>query len=160
MEDIKLYRKRFIPSECILLNRDVILHLDEDILVTKWNTIRPKKVLHHGLSCYFLREGFKISKFYDKNNRFICWYCDIVEHEYDEDKGIYTFIDLLSDVIIYPDKTFKVVDLDELADAFEQQLIDERQLKQSLRVLDNLLRYVYSNKFSELTRYIEYYETL
>ena len=58
-----LYRKRLIPDECILLKDDILLYRDEDILVTKWNTIRPKKDLHHGMSCYFLKKGIKVSKF-------------------------------------------------------------------------------------------------
>ena len=65
MSEVKLYRKRIIPEECILLENDEILHIDREIIVTKWNTIRPKKTLHHGYSCYFLERGFKVSKFYD-----------------------------------------------------------------------------------------------
>lgn len=38
-----LYRKRLIPNECILLKDDILLYRDEEILITKWNTIRPKK---------------------------------------------------------------------------------------------------------------------
>ena len=66
MKTLQLYRKRFVPSENILLN-DVILEHTEDIVITKWNTIRPKTVLHHGCSCYYLKEGWKVSKFYSKD---------------------------------------------------------------------------------------------
>ena len=58
-----LYRKRIMPDECIHLKDDVIIKCTEDIIITKWNALKPKKDLHHGYSCYFLKEGFKVSKF-------------------------------------------------------------------------------------------------
>ena len=45
MSDVKLYRKRIIPQECILLENDEILYLDQEVIITKWNTIHPKKTL-------------------------------------------------------------------------------------------------------------------
>ena len=59
-----LYRKRLIPEECILLKDDELLYRDEKKIITRWNTLRPKKDLHHGFSCYFLDKGIKVSKFY------------------------------------------------------------------------------------------------
>ena len=38
MEHLKIYRKRMIPDECILLKDDIILEKTDDIIVTKWNT--------------------------------------------------------------------------------------------------------------------------
>ena len=38
-----LYRKRLIPDEIIELKDDKILFRDENYVITKWNTIRPKK---------------------------------------------------------------------------------------------------------------------
>ena len=67
-----LYRKRLIPEECILLNKDILLYRDEHILVTKWQTIRPKKDLDHGTSCYFLDKGWKVSRFLNRLGGLIC----------------------------------------------------------------------------------------
>ena len=52
-----LYRKRLIPNECIRLDQDEILLHKEQLLVTRWNTIRPKKDLDHGISCFLLDKG-------------------------------------------------------------------------------------------------------
>ena len=57
-----LYRKRLIPSECIRLDSDEILLRSGRLLVTRWKTIRPKKTLSHGASCYLLDKGWKISR--------------------------------------------------------------------------------------------------
>lgn len=158
MNDLKLYRKRIIPEECILLENDTILYQDQEVIITKWNTIRPKKTLHHGYSCYFLERGFKVSKFYDHEGGLISWYCDIIEHTYDADANTYVFTDLLIDVIVYPDGFVRVVDLDELADAMRDGLITAGQMQLALRRTDKLLSLIYKGAFSRLQKYIEDHE--
>ena len=108
-----LYRRRIIPEECILLKDDIIQSCDEERIVTTWNALHPKKDLHHGSSCYFLKEGFKVSKFCREDDSLLYWYCDIVDFNYDSAKNTMIVTDLLADVIIYPDGFVKVVDLDE-----------------------------------------------
>lgn len=150
-----LYRKRLIPLECILLEKDHVLHREENYLITKWDTIRPKKSLSHGLSAFFWDKGVKVSKFYDHDNKLICWYCDIITYEYQAETDTYITIDLLADVLVYPDGTVKVVDLDELADALEQKLISQEMLLTALRQLNGLLQIIYSGNFKELQSYID-----
>lgn len=58
--------------------------------------------------------------------------------------------DLLADVILYPDGFVKVVDLDELAEAFEKRLLSEELLKKALRQTNQLLTLTYSGGFSSL----------
>ncbi len=146
-----LYRKRIIPDECVLLKDDKILHRDEQIIVTGWNTLKPRKDLHHGYSCYFLKEGYKVSKFYREDNSLLYWYCDIVEYDYRPDTDTYIVTDLLADVIIYPDGFVKVVDIDELVTALNEKLISEDTLKKSLLSLNSLLEIIYSGTFDKLT---------
>lgn len=150
-----LYRKRIIPEECVLLKDDKILYQDEQIIVTGWNTLKPKKELHHGYSCYYLNEGYKVSKFYREDNSLLFWYCDIVEHDYQPETNTYVFTDLLADVIIYPDGFVKVVDIDELVTALNENLISEDTLKKSLLCLSNLLDIIYSGHFDTLQEPIE-----
>ena len=147
-----LYRKRLIPDEMVLLKNDTLLYRDERTMITKWNTLRPKKTLHHGLSCYLLDEGVKISKFYTAQHEFICWYCDIVTHSYECTTDTYIFIDLLADVLIYPDGVVKVVDLDELADAIRDGLLTPDLFQAALRQLDWLLKMIYQGSFPELVK--------
>ena len=150
-----LYRKRIIPDECVLLKDDKILHRDEQIIVTGWNSLKPRKDLHHGYSCYFLKEGYKVSKFYREDNSLLYWYCDIVEYDYHPDTDTYIVTDLLADVIIYPDGFVKVVDIDELVTALNEKLISEDTLKKSLLNLNSLLEIIYSGTFDKLIEPIE-----
>ena len=150
-----LYRKRLIPLECVLLKDDTILTWDEDIILTKWNALKPKKDLHHGYSCYFLKEGYKISKFYTADNTLLYWYCDIVDFEKSTTEDALIVTDLLADVIIYPDGFVKVVDIDEMVSCLDSDLISLDQLKRSLTQLDKLLKIIYADKFDTLSIHIE-----
>lgn len=158
MSNPVLFRKRLIPEECVELKDDVILSIDEDRIVTKWNTLKPKKDLHHGYSCYFLKEGFKVSKFYKEDGSLLYWYCDIVHYSYEEDTNKMIVTDLLADVIVYPDGFVKVVDIDEMVDCLDSNKISIEQLKESLVQLDKLLSLIYAGDFEKLTRYIEVLE--
>ena len=158
MDKIQLYRKRIIPEECILLEDDELLYHDQEVIITKWNTLHPKKTLHHGYSCYFLERGFKVSKFYDHDGNLISWYCDIIKYDYDAADNSYVFTDLLVDVIVYPDGFVRVVDLDELADAARDGLITADDMQLALRRADKLLALIYKGAFEKLKKYIEDYE--
>lgn len=81
--ELQIYRKRLIPEECILLKDDIIVEQNEDYILTKWKTLNPKTTFSHGCSCYYLKEGFKISKFYRHDGSLLYWYCDIVEYTSD-----------------------------------------------------------------------------
>ena len=152
-----LYRRRIIPDECVMLKDDIILYCSRERIVTSWNTLHPKKDLHHGMSCYFLQEGFKVSKFCHEDDSLLYWYCDIVDFNYHPGDNSLIVTDLLADVIIYPDGFVKVVDLDELVAALESRSISLDTLKSSLMRLDKLLNLIYSNQFDTLKAYIENY---
>ena len=155
MTDPVLYRKRLIPDECVLLDEDEIIYMDSDIIVTKWKTIRPKPQLDHGYSCYFLKKNFKVSKFLLPDDSLLYWYCDIMDHTYDNEGDEYVFRDLLADVIVYPDGFVKVVDLDEFEEALDKELLTGDEVKKALRSLDSLLRIIYDGRFPELQKEIE-----
>jgi len=158
MNPLKIFRKRFIPPESILLKDDIVISQSEDTIVTKWNTIKPKVTLHHGASCYFLKEGYKISKFYREDHSLIFWYCDIIQCDFNEAENTLIVTDLLVDVIVETSGYVKVMDLEELADALENNLITEEQLKTALRRLNNLLTIIYKDKFERLQSHINRFD--
>lgn len=147
--NIQLYRRRFIPDELKLLTDDNILYLDDDIIITSWTTLKPRSDFASGISAYFRKEGFKISRHYGADGSFTRWYCDIGTETINGNDII--FSDLLIDVVIFPDGTVRVVDLDEAADALEQGLITADMLAQALRSTDQLLTCIHQGRFSELT---------
>lgn len=152
-----IYRKRLIPDECIELHDDKILEYSSDLIVTSWNALKPKKDLHHGFSCYYPGRGFKISRFCDKNDDLLYWYCDIVSYDLSNDKDKLVVTDLLVDVIIYPDGFVKVVDTDELADASRSGLISQNELETALTDLNSLLNEIYAGRLDELIRPLSKY---
>ena len=146
----KIYRKRIIPEDFILLKDDVIVAQDEETLITKWNTLNPKTAFSHGCSCFFLKEGIKVSKVYRSDNSLLRWYCDIVDFSFDLEEESMTYTDLLADVIIDSEGIVKVVDLDELAEAMEHDWITKEQGILCLRNLNHLLSLIYRDKFDRL----------
>ncbi len=158
MEKVKLFRKRLIPMECVALTDDEILFMDGERIVTRWNTLKPKKVLHHGLSCYFLDKGCKVSKFMKEDGSLLYWYCDIVTHTFDKETDTYVFTDLLADVVIYPDNSVRVIDLDEVGTALRDELISKEQCITLLNSLSSLLEVIYGGKFCEITEYLESFD--
>lgn len=151
----RLYRRRLIPAECILLKDDIIVKQNHEFIVTKWNTLHPKSNFSHGCSCYFLKEGIKVSKIYREDGSLVYWYCDIVEFSYDEASESLTVTDLLADVILYPEGHIEVVDLDELAEALERGLITKEQMTICLRNLNHLLSMIYRDKFDRLQAHLD-----
>lgn len=152
---MNIYRKRIIPDECILLKDDIILEKNEETIITKWKTLKPRRDFHHGYSCYFLKSGYKVSKFYREDNSLLYWYCDIVDYAYNESDDSLIVTDLLADVVIYPDGYVKVLDIDELAVALEKELCESKTVIQALSRLGKLLNFIYEDKFDTLSSYVD-----
>lgn len=147
MKKPRILRKRFIPYETVDISGDELLLRSDELLITRWKVIHPRSDMSWGLSYAFLKDGFKISRFYDANDSFLCWYCDIIDFEYDEEKDTYTLIDLLVDVKISPQGELKVLDADELAEVLEKGLITQERACTALKKLDKLLKMIYDSKF-------------
>ena len=145
MDNIKLYRKRYIPNETVFLKDDEIISADSETIVTKWDTLKPRKDFAKGISVYYLKNGYKVSKMINNDNKTVYYYCDIIEPVYNEDDNSYVFNDLLADVKVFTDGKIEVVDLDELAEAFENGFITSSQLSKALRQLNDLLNTIYKN---------------
>ncbi len=155
MNNLTLFRRRFIPDECVELKDDIIIKRTDSVIVTKWKTIRTRSDLSNGYSCYYLDRGYKVSKFLKSDGSLLCWYCDIVTYEMNSQDNSLLVIDLLADVKISPEGRIRVVDLDELSEAYEKRLIDEHLLKKSLLSLNRLLNEIYSDGIEPLAAPIE-----
>ena len=154
-----LYRKRIIPEECIPLKDDKILRIDDEIIITQWNVLRPRKDFHHGFSCYFIKEGYKVSKFLKEDGSLMYWYCDIIKTDYNRDENSYLFTDLLADVIVYPDDSIHVVDIDEVAEALKYEKLPKEDVIMLLNNLNKLLTIIYSGRFDEYKAMINEYDS-
>ena len=140
MAELVLYRRRFIPDEKILLKDDTVVSVSDDAIVTKWEVLTKRHDFTHGMSCYYIKEGFKVSKFLDDNDNII---------ETEKDGNTYTFNDLLADVIIHNDGKVEVVDVDEIGRALEENILPTELIAKALYRLDKLLRIIYSGEFEK-----------
>ena len=146
-----LYRRRLIPNECIKLTDDTILFMDDNILVTSWKTLKPRKDFHHGYSCYFFKDGIKVSQFLREDGSLFYWYCDIVTFEKNEDENVLTVIDLLADVTVDALDVMNVLDIDELCEAKEKGLITDEQFFISVKQLGGLITTIQKGEFGRYT---------
>jgi hypothetical protein len=135
----RIRRIRYIPAETVDISSDHLLLRDEEHLITEWKPIRPRADIHGGISCVFLSKGIKVSQFLDARGALLYWYIDLVEVRHDPATDAFDLHDLLADVRVMPDGRVEVIDLDELADALEQQLITPGQGVLALRILHQLL---------------------
>ncbi|MCL2573356.1 MAG: DUF402 domain-containing protein [Defluviitaleaceae bacterium] len=152
---MKIYRKRYLPEELLWLKDDEILLADDEKIITAWRSIKPRPDFSHGISCYFLHKNYKISKFFDSNGRMIYYYCDIVKAEVDGDK--YIFCDLLVDVVVFSDGSVKVLDTDELAEAFEKGEVSGVDVTIALKALNSLLKIVYNGNLAKEAEVLDIY---
>ena len=151
----RLFRRRFIPDENIELKDDMILALEPNLIITSWNVLKPRRDISRGVSAYFIDKGIKVSKVFDNAGQMVYWYCDIIETHYDEKENIYTFNDLLIDVVVYPDGQVEVLDMDEFADAMEQGILSVSTIAHAMRATDDLLHTIYAGEFEKYTHYID-----
>lgn len=154
----KLYRKRLIPSEKILLKNDQILYADSNRIITKWDSLKPRKDIASGYSLYCLDEGFKLSKIYNSNHQLVYWYCDIIDPQYDKAENELVVLDLLIDILIYEDGSVEVLDLDELALCLEQHLISEPLACQSMRRANTFLSLIKTGQIQKYQSYLASFE--
>lgn len=133
----------------------MILALEPNLIITSWNVLKPRRDISRGVSAYFIDKGIKVSKVFDNAGQMVYWYCDIIETHYDEKENIYTFNDLLIDVVVYPDGQVEVLDMDEFADAMEQGILSVGTIAHAMRATDDLLHTIYAGEFEKYTHYID-----
>ena len=63
-KQIQLFRKRLIPEEIVELKDDKIIKRNQNIIITKWKTLKPRTDFSHGISCYFLDKGYHKNRLY------------------------------------------------------------------------------------------------
>jgi predicted RNA-binding protein associated with RNAse of E/G family len=91
----------------------------------------------------------------DDNDNVLYWYCDIIQTDIDKETNTLTFNDLLVDVLVYPDGFVKVVDIDEVAIAVRDNILDKTTIEQLMMNLDKLLNIIYNGEFDKYKSCIE-----
>ena len=146
-------RRRYIPDEVISLHHDTIYYVSDELIVSGWKAIRLRPDISGGFSAYYPKLGIKTSKLFDEAGDLLYWYNDISELSFNGND--INFTDLLIDVIVYPDGSKKILDIDEFAAAIEKRLITKEQEIRALKSFHLLLSYIYNDNYKTLTQPIE-----
>lgn len=155
---IKLYRKRYYPEETVFLKDDLILERTKEYIITRWNSLKPRKDIACGISAYFPEKGIKVSKVFRDDHSVVYWYCDIISTDYDEARLTYVFTDLLVDVLVYEDGSVRVVDLDELACFIDSEALSKKEVVYCLSCTANLLKDIEQGRFADYQEIINRYD--
>lgn len=162
-QTIHLYRKRFIPDELISLHKDEVIYVNKELILTRWDTLKPRNDFSHGISAYFIKKNCKVTKVLNADNELVYWYCDMMQivdgPQTNDSEHTLIMEDLLIDVLVYPDGSVRILDLDEAAEAVEQGLITQEMLCRSMRAANNLLQDIYTGNFKEYQQEIEKYSS-
>ena len=82
-----------------------------------------------------------------------------MDYDINVEENTCTTTDLLVDVLVYPDGSSRIIDLDELADAHERGLVDNHTLYEALKRADKLVSDIYAGKFNKYRELVDYLET-
>ncbi len=91
------------------------------------------------LTYYFVKKGYTISKVFKRSGEFLYYYCDVMEmHQVGRLR--YVMVDLLLDLIVYPDGSYHLLDVDEFADSIEKNHLKKKQQVYALHTLHRMLQ--------------------
>lgn len=116
----------------------------EDITVCdkglKWLSILPQN------------DFYCITAMLNKENHILLWYIDMIANQGIDPDGIPYFDDLYLDLVVYPNGTIKVDDMDELEEALAVNDITQEQFNLAIRTSNKLK----AGLLSDVERFIEY----
>ena len=82
----------------------------------------------------------------------LLWYIDMIAAQGVDLDGVPYFDDLYLDLVVYPDGTIIVDDMDELEDALENNNITQEQFKLAIETSDKLRKEI----LSDITSFMKY----
>lgn len=116
----------------------------EDIVVcdkgVRWLSILPQN------------NFYCITAMMDEKNNILLWYIDMIAEQGTDPDGIPYFDDLYLDLIVYPNGTVVVDDMDELEEALSQKDITQEQFNLAINTCNELKNGMLHN----ITLFIEY----
>lgn len=118
----------------------------EDIIVCdkgiKWLSILPED------------DWYCITAMMNEKEEILLWYIDMIASQGIDADGVPYFDDLYLDLVVYPDGTVLVDDMDELEEALKQKDITQEQFDLVLATSDRLQKGLLSNvsDFAEYTK--------
>ena len=116
----------------------------EDIVVCdkgrKWLSILPQD------------DWYCITAMMDEGGNILLWYIDMIAKQGIDQDGVPYFDDLYLDLVVYPDGTIIVDDMDELEDALLNRDITQEQYDLAIETSNRLQR----GMLSDISSFIEY----
>ena len=97
-------------------------------------------------------DWYCITAMMDESKKIILWYIDMIAKQGFDVDGIPYFDDLYLDLVVYPDGTIVVDDMDELEEALSKHDITQEQFDLAIATCNRLKKGILSN-ISSLIKY-------
>ena len=145
---------------------DILIYKSEKVIVLKSQITSPHSVLFDGevvlargfqIVCFeLIGKWFTVGKIRDLQGRQTGYYCDIVTPPRLLEDGGVELTDLFLDLWISPDLRYRVLDEEELENAFRKGWISKRLYGKAKKELEKLINVIKQGKFpSYQVKYLE-----
>ena len=129
------------------------INVKEKILIPNGKCIMDNN--YKWLEFYDYSSKVKLTAIYDENNEIIEWYFDIAR-EIGKDNGVPYEDDLYLDVVVTPNGDIKLLDEDELKEAYNKREMTTEEYKNAYKEAENLMNKLKNNK-DRLKEYTDRY---
>lgn len=129
------------------------INVKEKILIPNGKCIMDNN--YKWLEFYDYSSKVKLTAIYDENNEIIEWYFDIAR-EIVKDNGVPYEDDLYLDVVVTPNGDIKLLDEDELKEAYNKREMTTEEYKNAYKEAENLMNKLKNNK-DRLKEYTDRY---
>lgn len=129
------------------------INVKEKILIPNGKCIMDNN--YKWLEFYDYSSKVKLTAIYDENNEIIEWYFDIAR-EIGKDNGVPYEDDLYLDVVVTPNGDIKLIDEDELKEAYNKREMTTEEYKNAYKEAENLMNKLKNNK-DRLKEYTDRY---
>lgn len=119
------------------------INVKEKILIPNGKCIMDNN--YKWLEFYDYSSKVKLTAIYDENSKIIEWYFDIAR-EIGKDNGVPYEDDLYLDVVVTPNGDIKLLDEDELKEAYNKREMTKEKFKNAYKEAENLMNKLKNNK--------------
>lgn len=125
----KLLKHKLVPPSSEDISGDEVLYFDLDFLVTRWKPAKSNMNIGAAVSLLCVKSGVQISKKYNREGKFVYYYCDMVKTHWDPETETFEVTDLIADLIVFPDSELRLIDLEEFQEAYQSKVIDTEEFE-------------------------------
>lgn len=142
---MSIYKHKLVPQETQDITQDHWIYRDEHWMLSTWSPAHSDMKVVKAVSIFDLEHGWQLSQKFDAQGQLKYWYCDIIA-SYSQDGDLH-IVDLILDVVLFPDGVIQVVDMPEFQNYVPQTPQEVEWLETAPTKLQTLIHQILLNDF-------------